>query len=167
MPGTWPDFSAEAALWSAEYLYRCVQLVLLRDAPAEQVEKLVQPWQGVRSAEVIASVDVMLRNLPEVLRFAKGLAPDDVLVKSMNEACSLWPLSSVGAEVQGALRTEEILRHPALRGAYRDRIIAAKDPRRLKEPVVLEMVEGALGDYAKVYWPELDLYKQKNITNGN
>lgn len=153
LTGMVPAFHPEAAVWAAHFLYRSVQLVMLRDLGEEAVNGLLTPFHGPVSPETILSVDISFRYLPNLLGLAKGLAPEDVLVKRLQEAAAQWPFSSVGMKVESNLDIEVIMNNTCLRSAYIDRIIAARDAKRCNNILVNEHINEALGDYATVLWP--------------
>ncbi len=161
MPGRVPDFLPEAALWAAQYLYRGAQLTLLRDLDEEAVVKLLPPYPEKKSAEAIYSIDLSFRYLPDLFNLARGLAPADVLVKTLRETAENWPFSSIGINVSN-LNTDHIYENTSLRQAYVDRIIAAKDQRRMQEDRWQQSVYEALGEHAGVLWPELKKLPQTN-----
>jgi hypothetical protein len=148
-----PAFEPEAAVWAAAYLYRAVQLTVLRDLGEDAVNGLLTPFNGPVSPGSILSVDVSFRYLPNVLGLAKGLAPEDALVKRIQEAAILWPFSSVGMKVNGKVDVEIIMNDGCLRRAYIDRIIEARDTTRCKNALVNEYIKEALGDYGHLLWP--------------
>jgi hypothetical protein len=153
LTGMVPAFHPEAAAWAAHFLYRAVQLVMLRDLGEEAVNGLLTPFQGPVSPETILSADISFRYLPNLLGLAKGLAPEDVLVKRLQEAAAQWPFSSVGMKVEGTIDVEVIMGDSCLRSAYIDRIIAARDGKRCNSILANEHIKEALGDYATVLWP--------------
>jgi hypothetical protein len=153
LTGMVPAFHPEAAVWAAHFLYRSVQLVMLRDLGEEAVHGLLTPFQGTVSPETILSVDLSFRHLSSLLGLAKGLAPEDVLVKRLQEAAVQWPFSSVGMKVEGTMDVEVIMNNTCLRSAYIDRIITARDGKRGNHILVNEHIKEALGDYATVLWP--------------
>jgi hypothetical protein len=156
MPGAAPAFLPEAALWGARYFYHAVQLAVLRDLGEEVVRKYLQDYPGPRTAEAVYSVDLTFRYLPDLLRLARGLAPGDVLVATLQRTALDWPFSSVGGDMAGDVDPDVILEHPSLRTAYVDRIIREKDTSRLTEPELPEHVRAALGGHAAHWWPEFE-----------
>jgi hypothetical protein len=109
------------------------------------------------SPEAIYSVDLTFRHLPDVFKFAKGLAPDDILVTILKENAVFWNFSSVGMDVGADIAHGNVLAHPSLRIAYIDRIIEAKDIKRVNSDAMREGVETALGDYAPQLWADFGL----------
>jgi hypothetical protein len=153
LTGMVPSFNAPAALWAAGYLYRVVQLVMLRNLGEDAVQGLLIPYDGPVSPEAVLSVDVSFRYLPNLLALAKGLAPEDVLVKRLQETAAQWPFSSVGMKVNGVMDVEVIMNNACLRKAYIDRIIEAKDRKRCNNSLVNEYIKEALGDHGAILWP--------------
>jgi hypothetical protein len=159
MPYTAPGFSAEAAIWGATYLYRASQFIMLRDVGEQEVHAHLSDFSGVISPEAIYSADLTLRYLPELLYLAKGLAPDDILVKCIKHRLVQWPFSSVGTEVAREVNHQPILAHPSLKYAYIDRIIQQKDIKRATDEAIAEAIREALGAHSSVLWPEFNQTK--------
>ena len=153
LTGRVPAFEPEAAVWAAIYLYRAVQLTVLRELGEDAVNELLTPFNGPVSPESILSVDLSFRHLPNLLGVAKGLAPQDPLVKQIQSAAIQWPFSSVGMKVEGELNTNVIMQNACLRRVYIDRIIEARDKNRCNNKLVNEYIKEALGDYGQVLWP--------------
>lgn len=156
MPFRAPGFCAEAALWAAAYLYRAVQVALMRDLDNETVENLLAPYPGKITPEAVYSADLALRHLPALMMLARGLAPGDVLVQRLQQTAREWPFSTAGMDVAGEGETviSVILEHPSLKNAYIDRIIEARDAKRINHPAITEGVREALGQHAGLLWPE-------------
>ena len=151
--GKAPAFDATVALWAASYLYRAVQLALLRDAGEATVNELLTPYEDAIVPETIFSVDLCFRYLPDLLGLAKGLAPDDVLVLRLQQTATQWPLSSVGMPVDMESGIDVILSNDCLRQTYIDRIIETRDIKRSKNELVNEHIRESLGDYQAALWP--------------
>ncbi|SNR82375.1 hypothetical protein [Hymenobacter sp. AT01-02] len=148
-----PNFDPDAALWAARYVYRVVQLVLVRELDDTAVQVWLQDFSGSPTPEAVYSVDLTFRYLPILLHLAQGLAPADALVARLQATAQQWPFSFVGTATPEPTPAA-ILEHPSLRTAYADRIIAARDLARAQEPAVAELVRAALGNYASTLWPD-------------
>jgi MoxR-vWA-beta-propeller ternary system domain bpX4 len=159
MPDRPPQYLAAAAVWAAQFLYRAVQCTVLRNLEADVVKELLKPYPEPPTPEAIYCVDLTFRHLPDVFKFAKGLAPDDILVTILRENAVYWPFSSVGMAVEVDIAHENVLAHPSLRIAYIDRIIEAKDIKRVNSDALRELVETALGDYTPQLWADFGLKK--------
>jgi hypothetical protein len=157
MPDVPPQYSAAAALWAAQFLYRAVQCTVLRHLEADAVKELLKSYPEPPTPEAIYSVDLTFRHLPDVFKFAKGLAPDDILVTILRENAVRWHFSSVGMVVEANMPHGNVLAHPSLRLAYVDRIIQAKDIKRVDSDEMRELVQTALGNYAPQLWADFDL----------
>lgn len=157
MPERAPDFNPEAAMWGAMFVYRTMQLCLIRDLGPEAVESLLPAYNGEITPQTAYSVDLCLRKLPDLRNLAGGLAPGDPLVTRLEEAAHRFPLSSVGLSLNDAfdpvIGLRAILDHASLRVEYVDRIIAEKDRKRSEEPRINSLIQAALGDYAQKFWP--------------
>lgn len=150
-----PEFSESAVWWSLQYFFYVVQFTCIRSFTEEQVLEILKDFQGEDTVETIYSVDLIFRQLPNILDLAKGLAPDDVLVKCIHQQIEKWCLSSVGISSKNHIHESLILGNKALTTLYVDRIIDKKDKKRLENPLIQEQVFIALGDYKEEFWREL------------
>ncbi|MDJ1501396.1 hypothetical protein [Xanthocytophaga agilis] len=165
IPHTAPAFLPEAALWGAMLIYRACQSILLRHLTESQVRTYLLPYSGPPSAEAIYSIDLTLRFLPDLMHFAKGLSPDDVLVQLLRNTAQSWPFSSVGVDIEeNSDHTTFIRLHPSLKYTYVDRIIQKRDHKRLTHPELYDLVKAALGIHADRFWPELK-HVTKDLTH--
>jgi hypothetical protein len=153
MPHVAPAYSAEAALWAAEYLYRTIQLIVLRDAGEEVVREQLKAFPGQIDPSAIYSADLVLRHLPQLFSLAKGLAPGDILVEELRNTAWQWPFSSVSIELDQAVNEDVIFTDTSLKYAYIDRIIREKDKWRIKNPVVVNYIKEVSGEHLSVFWP--------------
>ncbi|NVO33095.1 hypothetical protein [Hymenobacter lapidiphilus] len=154
LPHTAPPFDAAAALWAAAYLYQAVKLALVRELDETVVHEQLADFAGDKTPAVIYSADLTLRHLPDLLRLAKGLAPGDALVASLQAMARQWPFSFVGTTFTEAEPDTMVLAHPALRQAYIDRIIRVQDQARARQPHLAPLVHEALGGHATILWPD-------------
>jgi hypothetical protein len=151
-----PEFSPEAALWAAKYLYHAIQFVMIRDLGEEEVKKHLTSFEGQITPNAVYAADLLLRYLPDLLSLAKGLAPDDILVTCLKQTLAKWPFSSTGLPGIEADNEEVILAHPSLKYAYIDRIIICKDTKRASKAQIAGLIEEVLGGYAHQFWPEFE-----------
>lgn len=154
IPGTAPAFDADAALWAAGYVYRIVQLAMLREAGKQDILHWLNPYPVPPTASSIYSADLCLRYLPDLLSLSKGLAPDDPLVQQIRETAMQWPFSSTGMNLPANGDLTTVIASPALLQAYADRIIATRDSNRCDIPAVQQTVTASLGNYASILWPD-------------
>jgi hypothetical protein len=153
MPLEAPDFHEDAALWAAQYLCRALQFVMVRNHEAELIQLELKPYTGKMDADVVYSADLVFRHLPEVFRLAKGISPNDVLVKNLLETAKQFSFSAVGMEI---LDGNPIPENRSLAIEYADRVIAARDRKLAAEPQCNLQVQAALGGYARKLWPEFE-----------
>jgi hypothetical protein len=153
MPYKAPVFSEEAALWAAEYIYKAVQLTVLRDAGEEVIKDQLKAYPGQINPPAIYSGDLMLRYLPQLFQLAKGLAPHDILVRELRKTALQWPFSSVGIELGQMVIDDSLFENLSLRYAYIDRIIHEKDTQRIKNPLVVNYIHEVAGGHLSVFWP--------------
>jgi hypothetical protein len=167
MPSVAPSFDTAAALWAARYLYTAVQFILLRNLDEMTMQEHLLPYTGEQTAAAMYSADLTLRYLPDLFDLAKGLSPNDPLVKQMKETAQLWPFSSagipiaensLGEDLVATLATDLsiIFSHTSLKQAYIDRIIAAKDLHKCRQADCYPLVLEALGAYATNLWPQFE-----------
>lgn len=154
LPGPAPAFDGAAALWAAAYLCHSLTLALVRELDEAVVDEQLRDFAGAVTAEVVYSVDLSFRHLPDLLGLAKGLAPGDALVARLRATARQWPFSCVGTEPGGAEPDALILAHPALRQAYVDRIIRTQDRARAGQAHLAPLVGEALGAHALTLWPD-------------
>lgn len=154
IPGTAPAFDVDAALWAAGYIYRIVQLAMLREAGKQDIIRWLTPYPSPPTAANIYSADLCLRYLPDLLSLSKGIAPDDPLVQQIREIAMQWPFSSTGMNLPATGDISAIIASPPLLQAYADKIIATRDQNRCTHPAIQAIVTASLGNYASILWPD-------------
>lgn len=164
-PWTPPACDRAAIERTIENLYRASQLAVFRELGPEEISQL-DPQLAVTndSAEVVYSVDLVLRFLPDLMRIVRGMNPEDPLLGVLNGWGVLWPLSSVGIPDLKISSIEPILSTPCLSQLYIDRVIETGAVDRLSDLRVSERVRGAIGAF-----PELSpkLYRHLNPPSPN
>jgi hypothetical protein len=167
MPRVAPVFDAGAALWSAQFIYRSFQLLLLRQLGPEHIQTELTAYSMPQTAEAIYSADLTLRYLPMVFNLAKRLAPDDPLVQRLLVTGAQWPYSSVGCTINiSAIDTDVVLAHPSLSIAYADKVIEAKDNKRILNDKERTLVLSVLGNYAQLLWPGFESSLNMEMSHG-
>ncbi len=154
MPLAAPDFHAEAAVWAASYIYRSVQLILVRKHGDEVIERELQAYRKPKDAEAVYSADLCLRYLPQLFSLAKGISPNDPIILNLRQTAKDWPFSCVGVDLD---EFEPLPPHPSLDLAFTDRIIAARDLKIAQGPRQQGKVRAALGAHGAALWPAFDL----------
>lgn len=154
MPFEAPKFHEAAAFWGATFIYRTVQFILLRDLEEEEIKTHLQDFPMEKNPEVIYSVDLTFRYLKDLLNLAKGLSLNDPLVIRLKEVAAEWAFSSVGIKSIEKINDKIFLQNDSLRTAYVDRIIEAKDLKRIHNDEIKELVATALGNHTEIFWKE-------------
>ena len=162
MPYDCPGFHREAALWASGYIFRVCQLILLRDVNETELMDWLKGFDGLQTAEVVYSADLLLRFLPDLFRLGSGLSPEDPLLAHLKLVAGQWPFSSVGIEKIKVSAGDVIWQHPSLKYAYIDRIIQRKDLQRLKGDHERELLKETLGAHQQALWPGLELVLAEN-----
>jgi hypothetical protein len=164
MPYNAPAFNEAAALWAAKYIFYVCQLILLRDVDEAKLQQYLQGFEGEQSSEACYNADLMLRFLPDFLRLASGLSPEDPLVANLKQTALQWPYSAVGIKNVNPTITPAILNDDSLRYAYIDKIIQYKDTGKLGGAVEKELLKEVLGEHQAILWPGLELLLPKKET---
>lgn len=150
LPRGWPAFDEPAACYGAVVLYRACQFLTFRHLPPQAIaELIVVPSPRPNPAEH-ASVDLVLRFLPDMVRLARSAASEDPLVVRLLELARRWPLSSVGIQDLGEVDPAPLLVDRATERVYIDRILATGDRSRLSHPRVRMGVRAAVGSYPEL-----------------
>ena len=158
LPHTAPAFEAPAGLWAAQHLYHAAVLAVVCELDEAAIATHLPAYEGALTPAAHYSADLSLRYLPDLLQLARGLAPAAALVARLQHTARQWPLSFVGHEPADAEAEAILLAHPALRGAYVDRIIGAHDRVRAGQPHLAPLVQAALGAYSAQLWPDFHTF---------
>lgn len=164
LPGEAPDFDGPTALWAAAWFHEACRVLLRRDVEGEAVVKQLAELKAPAAHDAACaawSADLVLRHLPEFLRRAVMLSPEDPLVQAARQMAAAWPLS--GAGIPGLAPEASaptpalaaVLAHPTLRRVLADRLIASGDPAWLADAGCRGAVAEALGGQAASLAPTL------------
>lgn len=157
-----PEYLSSAAIWAAKYLYYAIQLSMLRNLNDQTVKDLLQDFPEALTIESIYSADLCLRYLTQLFDFVKGLSPDDILVKCLEQVATKWYFSSVGIDFEVKnIDLQTILKSSSLTYAYIDRIIKYNDLKRVNNPEVMELIKEVLGNYSDILWSDFSLLAQE------
>lgn len=158
-----PVLDEAVALWAAQYFFRAVQFVLLRELEEEVMAVHLQPYDGEVDAAAVYAVDLVFRYLGPLFKLSSGLAPDDPLVTRLRATAAAWPFSSVGLAIAPDADLEVIFSHPSLKYAYIDRVILDRDTGRIIDDLrVAAALHEVLGLHQKILWPGLELQPLPN-----
>ena len=160
LPGDPPKVSEKALLWGAATTFYASSFLAYRDA-GEDVMRLALSANCPEnpSPSVCYSVDLTFRFLPDLVRLARAVSPNDPLVDALTTLARQWPLSSVGIAHVGPVDVTPFLDDDCLLQIYADRIIVMKDRSRLNEPRVRDKIRASIGLHSELA-PELSSYLQ-------
>lgn len=165
VPGRPPAFNPEAALWSADLFYHACAFLVLRETEAGDIRSaLTNNAVEPRSCEIIYSVDLCFRFLPDLFHLACNVAEDDPLVENLRQLAGKWPLSSVGIDLEQAPSISTFADNACLMGLYADRVVARQDRPRLENAVLRDYLDRNAGLYPELYGP---FYQQQTSDCSN
>lgn len=143
--GVLPMLDVDAAAWSARLLHDLCQCAACRDLGEGTLARIKESRPpGVPGPERVWSVDLFLRHLPGLWRWARHQDPLDPLTRVLVELGNRWPLSSVGIEGCAVVDLFGLDQDRALMRLYVDRIEASLDLGRLAHPMVEALVRADL-----------------------
>ena len=150
-PGDPPPWNNAVGLWAAESFYAACQLAVDRRVDESAgMKMLARGCPPATAAEQHYSVDLVFQYLPDLYKLARGAAPDDPLLRKLDEWALAWPLSSVGMPNNTEPDIEPILNHLSLLLCYADRIVLRRDVSRLSNSRVREAVRAQLGMHVEL-----------------
>jgi hypothetical protein len=116
-------FDSETASASAECLRQSSWALVNHDERIADLRKRLNMPISPRTPSQHLSADLTFRYLPQVLRRARGLNPDDPLVECVANLLRRWPLSGVLSDVvEGPIERIELGSHPGLLLLYAERL---------------------------------------------
>jgi MoxR-vWA-beta-propeller ternary system domain bpX4 len=116
-------FDAETASTAAEFLRQSSWALVNHDERMADLEKRLNMPGSPRTPSQHLSADLTLRYLPQVLRRARCLNPDDPLVERVAKLLRRWPLSGVLSDVEEApTGPMDLGGHPGLSLLYAERL---------------------------------------------
>jgi hypothetical protein len=122
-------FDSETAAAAAEFLRQSSWALVNHDERMADLEKRLNMPGPPRTPSQHLSADLTLRYLPQVLRRARGLNPDDPLVERVANLLRCWPLSGVLSDVfEAPIEPVELGSHPGLLLLYAERLIKNDRP---------------------------------------
>ncbi len=151
LPGVPPTVDAAAAMWGLTAMFAACSLIVHRQQTVEMFASQFDSQQlDSSSSNVVYSVDLALRFLPDVHRLATKLSESDPLCDVLEELGRRWPLSSVGMSFRepqetSAVDTAAWWSDDCLRQVYLDRIIEREDFMRLHESCVADSLRAVIG----------------------
>ncbi|KAA0211024.1 hypothetical protein EDM80_12570 [bacterium] len=141
VPGKAIRFDAAPALMAAEFIRQAAWFLVSRDEPDTEVARHVEMGPSPRTPGQHLSADLLLRFAPQLLKRARALAPDDVLVRQLESNLRRWPLSGVLAEISEAPVTAPDFAHDGLALLYAERLTLAFRPAWEPQGAGLELLQ--------------------------
>ncbi len=118
------EFDFEAASTSAEFLRQSSWALVNHDERMADLKKRLNMPGSPRTPSQHLSADLTLRYLPQVLKRARGLNPDDPLVECLTSVLRRWPLSGALSDVvEAPIERTELGSHPGLLLLYAERLV--------------------------------------------
>ncbi len=147
LPAGIPPYEPTSAGWAGTQLFRACQLLVFRDLGEAEVHELLASSNAPnpKCPTAVYNVDLTFRFLPDLFKLANAHSANDPLVGHLRSWARTWPLSSVGIPDPAPWEAESFREYGGLLAMYVDRIIAADDTSRLRQPQVAEAVRAALG----------------------
>jgi MoxR-vWA-beta-propeller ternary system domain bpX4 len=116
-------FDSETASAAAEFLRQSSWALVNHDERMADLEKRLNVLGSPRTPSQHLSADLTLRYLPQVLRRARGLNPDDPLVERVAKLLRRWPLTGVLSDIEEApIAPVDLGSHPGLLLLYAERL---------------------------------------------
>jgi hypothetical protein len=157
LAGVPPPYNEAAAIWAAQYFYKCVHYTVWRDIGESAIKNGLQPFPEPYTAAAAWSADLVLRYLPRLTELARGLSPGDILLQEMKNTAGQWLLSSPGIKLDSSNPQRPLPAHEGLRQLYLDRIIKAKDKSKLTDQSVREGIRELTGEQLQLFWPGIEI----------
>ena len=155
-PKTPIPFDPAAALWSAKFLYRAIQVTLLRSLDESTIKKELRLYPGIISAASIFSADLCLRYMDDLFKLSKGLAPGDILLEYFKKLAFQWPYSAIGwAQLPNKEQLFEILKHEGLRLLFLERLLEKEAYSDITTLQLTPWIHSLTGLYPKELLPEV------------
>lgn len=149
-PSGFPPLELEYANLGALTIFHSCVLLVYRDLGEEWVDLLLPTPQTAANPSAHASVDLLLRFLPDVVRLARSANRADPLVERLLALGRVWPLSSVGIAGIGEVDVTPLTQNSAVWQLYLDRVLAAADASRLADERVRRGVQAAAGAFPEL-----------------
>ena len=117
------EFDCRERRHAAEFLRQSSWALVNHDERMADLEKRLNMPGSPLTPSHHLSADLTLRYLPQVLRRARGLNPDDPLVECITSVLRRWPLSGVLSDVvEAPIVPTDLGGHPGLLLLYAERL---------------------------------------------
>jgi hypothetical protein len=152
------SYDKEAAVWAAKVLYHSVQLHLIRQDTAKDLDTLIPAFKGKRNISAILSADLSLRFLPQIIMVLQQADPEDRLIKLLENILAQFHYSAVGFNLElENIKWEEELKDSTYRKLYLERIVEKKSYQLAEIPYINNLLIAEFGLYKDVFWKELKI----------
>lgn len=152
-----PSFNGDAALWAAHTLYMANQLLLFRENKQEDLAKMLPFYVYEITPSAIASADLTLRFLPDVIKKLADIDPEDPLIPILEGHLHVWHYSSVNYELETDLAFSTIQKNDCLMQLYSNRIIQYQRKDLAFHEVFHAQIIASLGMHAGHFWKDFEL----------
>ncbi len=157
-----PEFEAESALWAAQTVYTTAQILLYRQHNVADLPKLLPDFPLDPTPARILSVDLTLRFLPDMLKQAQHLDPEDAVIPLLENKLIQWHYSGVTTKLPlEKLDFRYIIANDCLHQLYTNQIIQYKKTQLAGHPAFTTNVQASLGNYTAQFWSELTLLQEQ------
>ena len=146
----------ETAVWAAKILYHSVQLYLIRENTAKDLDKLIPKFKGTKNISSILSADLSLRFLPQTILALQNADPEDPLVKMLENILTQFHYSGIGYDLNlEKINWEEELKDKTYRKLYLERIVEKKSYSLAEIPYINQLLIAEFGMYKDIFWRDL------------
>lgn len=151
-------FNKDAAVWAGKVLYHSAQLYLIRKDTAEDLQKLLPPFHGLKDVSAVLSADLSLRFLPQIRDALHVADAADPVVKILDEILVQFHYSAIGSDVNPEkLIWEDGLKDKTYRKLYLERIVEKKAYKLAEIPYINQLLMAEFGMYKDVFWRDLQI----------
>lgn len=152
------DCDRETAVWAAKILYHSVQLYLIRENTAKDLDKLIPKFKGTKSISSVLSADLSLRFLPQTILALQNADPEDTLVKMLENILTQFHYSGIGYDLNlEKINWEEELKDKTYRKLYLERIAEKKAYSLAEIPYINQLLIAEFGMYKDIFWRDLKI----------
>ncbi|WP_267598493.1 hypothetical protein [Chryseobacterium sp. CY350] len=156
------DCNKETAVWAAKVLYHSVQLYMIRENTAKDLNILIPELKEIRNISSILSADLSLRFLPQIISALQHADSEDPLVKILENILQNFHYSGIGFDLNlEKINWEEELKDKTYRKLYLERIVEKKAYNLAEIPFINQLLIGEFGMYKDAFWRELKIIIQE------
>lgn len=155
--------SKETAVWAAKVLYHSAQLHLIRENTANDMDKLIPEFKGVRNISSILSADLSLRFLPQIILVLNIADSEDKLITILEDILTIFHYSGIGYDLDlKNINWEKELEDKTYRKLYLERIVEKRDYKLAEIPFINKLLIAEFGMHKEAFWKELKIITQEN-----